>query len=155
MNNYLYYDDKPFLFNQDYIYSCILGGNSFEQTILYRRLINIKRIAKYGDVNYKQITDDNYGISVTNNINLESTGNTHIKMNIYLGTKKIGVHSFKYIYKVILKNIKGEEGTLTLDIKYIDLDKTSEHEEKPNYPTFIPSMPADLLDPIIYSQVDK
>ena len=155
INNYLYYDDKPFLFNQDYIYSCILGGNSFEQTILYQRLINIKRIAKYGDVNYKQITDDNYGISVTNNINLESTGNTHIKMNIYLGTKKIGVHSFKYIYKVILKNIKGEEGTLTLDIKYIDLDKTSEHEEKPNYPTFIPSMPADLLDPIIYSQVDK
>lgn len=156
MNNYLYYDDKPFLFNQDYIYKCHLSEtDNIAQTILYQRLDNIQNIAKYGDSNYQQINNDNYWINVTNNIDLNNRNNTYIKMNIYLGTKKIGVNSFKYIYKVILNNIKGDYNTLSLDIKYYDLDKTTEHEEKPNYPTFIPSMPADLLDPLIYSQVDK
>ena len=155
-NNYLYYDDKPFLFNQDYIYKCHLSDtDNIEQTILYKRLDNIQKIAKYGDSNYQQRTNDNYWINIINNVNIDNRNNTYIKMNIYLGTKKIGVNSFKYIYKVILNNIKGDYNTLSLDIKYYDLDKTSEHEEKPNYPTFIPSMPADLLDPLIYSQVDK
>ena len=76
-------------------------------------------------------------------------------MNIYLGTRKIGVHSYKYIYKVILKSIENNKNTLSLDINYYDLDKKQEFEEKPRIPEFIPSMPADLLDPLIYSKVDK
>ena len=77
-------------------------------------------------------------------------------MNIYLGTKKIGIHSYKYIYKVILKSIEREkQDELTLDINFYDLDRKLEYEQTPDIPAFIPSMPADLLDPIIYSQVDK
>ena len=156
--NYLYNDDKPILFNQNVVYFCSLTDNDrdISNTTLFRKIDAINKIAKYGDSNFKQITDNNYWVEIDKS-KLDPTirNNTNIQMNIYLGTKKIGVHSFKYIYKVILKNIEGERTRLTLDIKYIDLDKTSEHEEKPNYPTFIPSLPADLLDPIIYSQVDK
>ena len=157
INNYLYNNDKPILFNQNIVYFCILGdGDNIGDATLFKKIDSIGRIAKYGDSNFRQINDNDYWVEIDRTkLDPNVRDNTYIQMNIYLGTKKIGVHSFKYIYKVILKNIKGEKTRLSLDIKYIDLDKTSEHEEKPNYPAFIPSMPADLLDPIIYSQVDK
>ena len=155
VNSYLYDKDKPLLFNQDSSYKCNLNGNSISNTILYLKLNNIRKIAKYGDSTFGQINDDNYWVNIDNRMNVDNNENTKIKMNIYLGTKKIGVNSNKYVYKVILENTKGNNSTLSLDIKYYDLDKKSEYEEKPDYPTFIPSMPADLLDPLIYSQVDK
>ena len=157
INNYLYNNDKPILFNQNVVYFCTLGddGNIFDAT-LFKKIDAIGRIAKYGDSNFRQKNDPDYWVEIDKTkLDPSVRDNTNIQMNIYLGTKKIGVHSFKYIYKVILKNIKGERNRLSLDVKYIDLDKTSEHEEKPNYPAFIPSLPADLLDPIIYSRVDK
>ena len=155
VNSYLYDKDKPLLFNQDSSYKCNLNGNSISNTILYLKLNNIRKIAKYGDSTFGQINDDNYWVNIDNRMNVDNNENTKIKMNIYLGTKKIGVNSNKYVYKVILENTKGNNSTLSLDIKYYDLDKKSEYEEKPDYPAFIPSMPADLLDPLIYSQVDK
>ena len=114
----------------------------------------INKIAKYGNSHYSKLDDQSLWINV--NKDKLSEDNALIKMNIYLGTRKIGVHSYKYIYKVILKSIKNtKEGTLSLDINYYDLDKKQEFEEKPRIPEFIPSMPADLLDPLIYSKVDK
>jgi hypothetical protein len=154
INNYLYDVDKPLLFNQDSSYKCSFSDGNIANKVLYQKLINIKKIARYGDSTYGQINNYNYWVDIKNNIVADNT-KTNIKMNIYLGTKKIGVNSNKYVYKVILENIKGNNNTLSLDIKYYDLDKKYEYEEKPDYPAFIPSMPADLLDPLIYSQVDK
>jgi len=155
INNYLYFYDKPILFNQNYSYSCSLNGKNIGQTTLFQRLKKIKKIAKYGNSHYSKLDDQSLWINV--NKDKLSEDNALIKMNIYLGTRKIGVHSYKYIYKVILKSIKKntKEDTLSLDINYYDLDKKQDFEEKPRIPEFIPSMPADLLDPLIYSKVDK
>ena len=77
-------------------------------------------------------------------------------MNVYLGTRKVGINSYKYIYYVTLKNNNStKKDILSLNINYYDLDKKQEYETKPEIPAFIPSMPADLLDPLIYSKVDK
>ena len=154
LNNYLYFYDKPILFNQNYSYSCSLNGKNIRQTTLFQRLKKINKIAKYGNSHYSKLDDQSLWINV--NKDKLSEDNALIKMNIYLGTRKIGVHSYKYIYKVILKSIKNtKEGTLSLDINYYDLDKKQDFKEKPRIPEFIPSMPADLLDPLIYSKVDK
>lgn len=157
--DYLYYIDKPILFNQNYSYSCNLTGNSLEYTTLFKKINNTEKIAKYGDSKIKKLNDTNYWIDVDKTgLNANNTNNTLIKMNIYIGTKKIGIHSFKYIYKVIIKNIPRNDkknNTLTLDINYYDLDKKQKFEMTPDFPAFIPSMPGDLLDPLIYSEVDK
>ena len=155
LNSYLYFYDKPILFNQNYSYSCSLSGDIGE-TILYKKLDSIDKIAKYGNSNYNKLNDQSLWINVNKDKLKPDNSLRKIKMNIYLGTRKIGVHSYKYIYKVILKSIKNtKEGTLSLDINYYDLDKKQDFKEKPRIPEFIPSMPADLLDPLIYSKVDK
>ena len=154
LNSYLYFYDKPILFNQNYSYSCSLSGDIGE-TILYKKLDSIDKIAKYGNSNYNKLNDQSLWINVNKDKLKPDNSLRKIKMNIYLGTRKIGVHSYKYIYKVIIKSIKTKEGTLSLDINYYDLDKKQEFKEKPRIPEFIPSMPADLLDPLIYSKVDK
>ena len=156
--NYLYFSDKPILFNQNYSYSCNLNGNSLSSTTLFKKLDKIDKIAKYGNSHYNKIDDESLWLRINKNgFDRNNAENTIIKMNIYLGTRKIGIHSFKYIYKVILKNIKNKRNTdkLFLDINYYDLDKKQDFQEKPTTPQFIPSMPADLLDPLIYSKVDK
>ena len=158
--DYLYYSDKPILFNQNFSYSCNLSDNHLlEETTLFKKINNIKKIAKYGDSKIKKLNDTNYWLNVDKTgLNTNNNDNTLIKMNIYLGTKKIGIHSFKYIYKVIIKNIERNDknkNTLSLDINYYDLDKKQEFEIIPDFPAFIPSMPGDLLDPLIYFEVDK
>ena len=157
--DYLYYIDKPILFNQNYSYSCNLTGTSLEDTTLFKKIINTEKIAKYGNSKIDKLNDTNYWINIDKSgLNANNSTNTLIKMNIYLGTKKIGIHSFKYIYKVIIKNIPRNDkknNILTLDINYYDLDKKQKFEITPDFPAFIPSMPGDLLDPLIYSEVDK
>ena len=154
LNNYLYFSDKPILFNQNYSYSCNLNTKNIGDTTLFQKLKAINKIAKYGNSHYSKLEDENFWLKI-NNERL-SASNALIKMNIYLGTRKIGIHSYKYIYKVILKSIESSKNnTLSLDINFYDLDKKQDFKEKPRTPQFIPSMPADLLDPLIYSKVDK
>ena len=154
LNNYLYFSDKPILFNQNYSYSCNLNTKNIGDTTLFQKLKAINKIAKYGNSHYSKLEDENFWLKI-NNERL-SASNALIKMNIYLGTRKIGIHSYKYIYKVILKSIENSKNnTLSLDINFYDLDKKQDFQEKPTTPQFIPSMPADLLDPLIYSKVDK
>ena len=157
-DDFLYYDDKPILFNQDFSYSCsynntinIINLNVFT---LVKKLNNSLMIGKYGN-SYNNEQD---WITVENNMNLNDIKSTLIKLDIYLGTKKIGVYSYKYVYRAILKNIENERNNtslLSLDINYHDLDEQKEYEITPELPAFIPSMPPDLLDPLIYSDVDK
>ena len=156
--NYLYNYDKPILFNQNYSYSCSLTeATQIENTTLYKKLLKIDKIAKFGNSRIKNINNEKYWLKVDKSgLNASNITNTLIKMNIYLGTKKIGIHSYKYIYKVILKSIEREkQDELTLDINFYDLDRKLEYEQTPDIPAFIPSMPPDLLDPLIYSNVDK
>jgi hypothetical protein len=156
--NYLYNYDKPILFNQNYSYSCSLTeATQIENTTLYKKLLKIDKIAKFGNSRIKNINNEKYWLKVDKSgLNASNINNTLIKMNIYLGTKKIGIHSYKYIYKVILKSIEREkQDELTLDINFYDLDRKLEYEQTPDIPAFIPSMPPDLLDPLIYSNVDK
>ena len=158
--HYLYNYDKPVLFNQNYSYSCSLNKTettSIENTTLYKKLLKIDKIAKFGNSRIKNINNEKYWLKVDKSgLNASNIDNTLIKMNVYLGTKKIGIHSYKYIYKVILKSIEREkQDELTLDINFYDLDRKLEYEQTPDIPAFIPSMPPDLLDPLIYSNVDK
>ena len=158
--NYLYNYDKPILFNQNYSYSCSLNkteATQIENTTLYKKLLKIDKIAKFGNSRIKNINNEKYWLKVDKSgLNASNINNTLIKMNVYLGTKKIGIHSYKYIYKVILKSIEREkQDELTLDINFYDLDRKLEYEQTPDIPAFIPSMPPDLLDPLIYSNVDK
>ena len=156
--DYLYFSDKPILFNQNYSYSCNLTeGTQLNETTLFKKLNQIKKIASYGNSHYKKINGKNKnGKFFWKDIDKKyldpnNTNNTLIKMNIYLGTRKIGVYSYKYIYKVVLKNIfQDKNGTLSLDINFYDLDKKQVFEQTPELPAFIPSMPGDLLDPLIY-----
>ena len=157
--DYLYYSDKAILFNQNYSYSCHFNKSSVTSlgnTTLFKKLKDIYKIAKYGNSHYSKINDPSYWLEINNTgLNATNINNTSIKMNIYLGTRKIGINSYKYIYKVILKNVPGKNDTLSLKINYFDLDLKQDFEIKPEIPAFIPSMPADLLDPLIYSKVEK
>ena len=157
--DYLYYSDKAILFNQNYSYSCHFNKSSVASlgnTTLFKKLKDIYKIAKYGNSHYSKINDPSYWLEINNTgLNETNINNTSIKMNIYLGTRKIGINSYKYIYKVILKNVPGKNDTLSLKINYFDLDLKQDFEIKPEIPAFIPSMPADLLDPLIYSKVEK
>ena len=157
--DYLYYSDKAILFNQNYSYSCHFNKSSVTSlgnTTLFKKLKDIYKIAKYGNSHYSKINDPSYWLEINNTgLNETNINNTSIKMNIYLGTRKIGINSYKYIYKVILKNVPGKNDTLSLKINYFDLDLKQDFEIKPEIPAFIPSMIADLLDPLIYSKVEK
>ena len=158
--NYSYFYDKPLLFNQNFSYSCNLNNSSIsslDQTTLFKKLKEINKIAKYGNSRISQNDDSNFWINIDKtNFNGNNLQNTSIKMNVYLGTRKVGINSYKYIYYVTLKNNNStKKDILSLNINYYDLDKKQEYETKPEIPAFIPSMPADLLDPLIYSKVDK
>ena len=156
----LYFYDKPILFNQNYSYSCSLNISSISslsEMTLIKKLDEINKVARYGNSNYKKINNETLWRNIDKSgLNESNTNNTLVKMNIYLGTRKIGIYSYKYIYKVILKNVyQSKNDTLTLDINFYDLDKKQDYQEIPELPAFIPSMPGDLLDPLIYSNVDK
>ena len=158
--DYLYFYDKPILFNQNYSYSCSLNISSISslsEMTLIKKLEKINKVARYGNSNYKKINNETLWRNIDKSgLNTSNTNNTLVKMNIYLGTRKIGIYSYKYIYKVILKNVyQSKNDTLTLDINFYDLDKKQDYQETPELPAFIPSMPGDLLDPLIYSNVDK
>jgi hypothetical protein len=92
--NYLYFSDKPLLFNEDYTYSCTLAnGTSVTTTTLYRKLNEIKKIAKYGSSDYNNINDQDDWIDVDNNFknkigNIGTTKDVIISMNIYIRTNK-------------------------------------------------------------------
>ena len=161
IDNYLYFDDKPILFNQDISYSCnysnITNINDLTQFTLFNKLNSISMVGKYGN----SYTNKEDWIEVDNNLNSTEINKTLIKMDIYLGTKNIGINSYKYIYKVTFKNKENIRNNnniytyLTLDINYHDLNAKKEYEITPQLPAFVPSMPLDLLDPLIYSNVDK
>ena len=158
--DYLYFYDKPILFNQNFSYSCSLNISSISslsEMTLIKKLEEINKVARYGNSNYKKINNETLWRNIDKSgLNESNTNNTLVKMNIYLGTRKIGIYSYKYIYKVILKNVyQSKNDTLTLDINFYDLDKKQDYQEIPELPAFIPSMPGDLLDPLIYSNVDK
>ena len=158
--DYLYFYDKPILFNQNFSYSCSLNTSSISslsEMTLIKKLDEINKVARYGNSNYKKINNETLWRNIDKSgLNTSNTNNTLVKMNIYLGTRKIGIYSYKYIYKVILKNVyQSKNDTLTLDINFYDLDKKQDYQEIPELPAFIPSMPGDLLDPLIYSNVDK
>jgi len=158
--DYLYFYDKPILFNQNYSYSCSFNNSNISTLndfTLIKKLNVINKIARYGNSNYNKINNETLWRNIDKSgLNESEINNTLIKMNIYLGTRKIGIYSYKYIYKVILKNVyQRKNDTLTLDINFYDLDKKQDYQETPELPAFIPSMPGDLLDPLIYSNVDK
>ena len=82
-------------------------------------------------------------------------------MNIYIKTKKIGFYSHKYIDSVEITGFKesNKEGIFQFKVKFYDLSGDNSNEQiyanKPDYPAFIPRIPGDILDPMIYSDVDK
>ena len=167
--NYLYFSDKPLLFNEDYTYSCTLAnGTSVTTTTLYKKLDEIKKIAKYGSSDYNNINDQDDWIDVDNNFgkkigNIVAQKDVFISMNIYIRTnKKKGFYSHKYIYKTSIDIENGDDCVnnkcnIKLEIKYNGDDETNESKYKkiPDIPFFIPNIPDDILDPLINPDVDK
>jgi hypothetical protein len=157
------------LFNEDYTYSCTLAnGTSVTTTTLYRKLNEIKKIAKYGSSDYNNINDQDDWIDVDNNFknkigNIGTTKDVIISMNIYIRTnKKKGFYSHKYIYKTSIDIENGDDCVnnkcnIKLEIKYNGDDETNESKYKkiPDRPFFIPNIPDDILDPLINPDVDK
>ena len=163
INYYLYDFDVPFSFGKDYVYSCKYKDNP-SNTILLKKIKSIKKIAKYGSSSYKNT--DNETEWLRTDIDLSSIEkdigekNAYIDMKVYIRTKKIGLYSHKYIYSVNFEtSTDGNNKILQFRIKYYDLngDNGSEniYSKKPDYPSFLPKIPGDLLDPMIYSDVDK
>ena len=156
--NYLYNYDKPLYFNQDYSYLCNLGSSKIEDTTLFKKINNIYKIAKYGSSSYKNILKNQKDwLNATNSLN---TNFNHIIMKIYIGKKKTGLYSHKYIYQVNLTSMNDtNNGALLFDVKYYNIEDDENNEKKYNkirsIPWFIPKIPDDLLDPLIYSDVDK
>lgn len=154
LDDYLYFDDKPILYNQDYYYSCKYNNseNNLENFSLIKKLNKDLKVGKYGN-SYYNIKD---WIKVENKtLNLTDINKTLIKMDIYLCGKTVGIVKYKYICNVTLKNENNtENNTLSLKINYYD-EEEKIYEKIPDFPAFVPSMPDDLLDPLIYSNVDK
>lgn len=156
--NYLYNYDKPIYFKQDYSYSCILKGNYVKDTVLYKKINDIDKIAKYGSSSYKNIDNSDWIVVKNSNIN---ENDKYIIMNIYIKKHtNLGFYYPKYIYDVILEsnNLYNDKHDLKFDIKFIDLDdenNESKYNSKPDKPLFIPNIPDDILDPLFYSDVDK
>ena len=156
--NYLYNYDKPIYFNQDYSYSCTLNGARIENTTLFNKLNQIKKIAKYGSSSYKNIDSNNTDwLDINDKLNKSCN---HFIMNIYIDKKKTGLYSHKYIYHVdIISKNEANIDSLIFDVKYRNSENVENNEKKykktRSVPLFIPRIPDDLLDPLIYSDVDK
>ena len=154
INSYLYNYDQPILYNQNLIYSCNLqDGQKYEDTALFKKIQNIIKIGKYGSSSYTTINDDKDWVKIDNSGN---QGNL-IFMDVYIGTNKIGFYSYKYIHKA---NIRYEESTTRMvrfELKYYDLEgfEDDSDEKYKERPFFLPPIPPDLLEPLIYSNVDK
>ncbi len=155
--NYLYNYDKPLYFNQDYSYSCDLKGLEIEETTLYKKLTKIKKIGKYGSSFCKKNNNDWLDVNISSPIK----GETHLIMKIYVGKKKTGLYSHKYIHNVSFTSKKSTtDDTLVFEVKFEDLEKKYEsndakYKEVPSIPLFTPKIPQDLLDPLFTSEVDK
>ena len=160
--DYLYDFDVPFSFNRDYVYSCDLGNMAPQDTALYNKILEINKIAKYGSSSFNINNETEWlkvnQFSVDNDV---ENYNFYINMTVYIGTKKVGLYSHKYIYDITIKTnkVKSNKRTLQFRIKYYDLDGDNSSEniysKKPDYPAFLPRIPGDILDPMIYSNVDK
>ena len=158
--NYLYNYDKPLYFNQDYSYSCKLNNLKIIDTTLYKKLRKIRKIGKYGSSSYKNALENNNDwLNVT--INPPNEDEKHIIMKIYVGKKKTGLYSHKYIHNVSFTSKKSTtDDTLVFEVKFEDLEKKYEsndakYKEVPSIPLFTPKIPQDLLDPLFTSEVDK
>ena len=164
--NYLYDVDVPFNFKEDLIYSCTLSGSNpdFSSTVLYLKIRNIAYIARYGSASYENVKNSYDWINFGNYFEYKiresgfpNNGKNYIMMNIYIGTEK----THKYIYNITI-NIKEDttqENKFTFQVKYYDLKELIEINNKYNdnrpFPTIIPPLPQDILEPLIYSNVDK
>ena len=76
-------------------------------------------------------------------------------MNIYIKKKKTGIYNHKYISKVNFETKNSND--VIFEVKYhnLDDDNTKKYNKNPYFPAFIPIIPEDILDPLIYSEVDK
>ena len=160
-NNYLYNVDKPIYFKQDYSYSCSLDGQGVSGTTLFQKINNIKKIARYGSSSYNNINNNDDWLDVSSTKEIDETNDKHILMNFYIGKKTTGLYSHNYIYNVTIKsdNKYNNGDDLLLEIKFYDLEKDENNEnkydKKPSTPIILPNIPEDLLEPLIYSDVDK
>jgi len=168
--DYLFFSDRPLLFNEDYTYSCILPENTaLKNTILYQKLYNIEFVAKYGSSDYNKVDGNEDWIKVTK-INFEDSFTEvsnkifNIEMNIKFKTdKKKGFYSHRYINELSIKIIEPQECSNTnncyakLEIKFSGDDESNDSRYKniPDRPFFIPNIPDDILDPFINPDVDK
>jgi len=164
--DYLYFSDKPILFNEDYTYSCkISNDDSLEDTTLYQKIKIIEYVAKYGSSDYNKIEGNEDWIKVSKT-NFENTydkkKNYNIEMNIkYKTDKQKGFYSHKIISEVSIKVNKKDECDnncyVRLEIKYTGDEESNEskYNKVPDIPFFIPDIPDDILDPFINPDVDK
>jgi hypothetical protein len=167
--NYLYFSDKPLLFNEDYTYSCNLMQNiSLKDTTIYKKIMNIKGIAKYGSSDYNNVVGNEDWIKIdpkknfNNSIENEKNKTFNIKMKITFKTdKQKGFYSHRYINDVSItvdkEECKNKKCNIKLEIKYYGDDETNEskYTKIPDRPFFIPNIPDDILDPFINPDVDK
>jgi len=162
---YLYFSDKPFLFNEDYTYSCKLPTNTIalKETTLYKEIIAIKKVAKYGSSDYRNINNEDW-IAVNTDFKSkegESNKNFNIKMEIkYKTDKQKGFYSHKYINEVSFSADPVDCTSncyVRLEIKYTGDEESNEskYNKVPDIPFFIPNIPDDILDPFINPDVDK
>ena len=165
LKDYLYFSDVPIYFNQDYSYSCKLNGLEIKETTLYKKIHNIIKIGKYGSSSNKNAGSSEDWISLNKSAYIDED---IIIMNIYIGTYQTGYYSHKYIHEAELvyennseqnsvQNL--EKDYLSFKVKFIDLDgredNNNTYNRQPSLPTFVPSIPEDILDPLIKSEVDK
>jgi hypothetical protein len=160
--HYLYNIDKPIYFKQDYSYSCKLNKKTPKETTLYKKILEITKIAKYGSSSYINADKEDNPDWITVDKSNWNEDDKHIIMNIYIKKKKQGFHSFKIIDKVIIRSSSElnniEDPELKFDIKFEDSDdenNETKYNKEPEKPLFIPNIPEDILDPLFYSDVDK
>ena len=159
IDEYLYDSDIPINFKQDYSYHCTKKNNNDKiiDTLLYKKISGISKIGRYGSSFYNNIDDEEDWVTV-NPFDYKDDCNI-IKMNVYIGTIRIGYYSHKYIYRTDILCLKEKGNDFWFNIKYYDLEGDDDNDKKynksPDYPTFVPNIPEDILDPLINSDVDK
>ena len=159
INNYLYYYDIPSIFNKNYIYSCQKEESNIllTESTLYKKIMNIQKLGKYGSSSYTNLNDKNDWLELDKNkiSNVNDRDNT-ITMKFFIGTKKEGIYSHKYIDSIdISSSEKSQDNHFKLEILYYDLEEDPIYNKEPDIPTFVPRIPSDILDPLLYSEVDK
>ena len=158
VNNYLYYYDAPILFNKNFTYSCKKNDQNkiLHDTTLFKKIRNIRKVAKYGSSSYKSIDNTPDWINITVNPKSFPDDCNTISMNIFIGTNVTGIYSHKYVYDVDIScKEKGNTENFKLEVLYFDLEANHIYDKEPDIPTFVPRIPDDLLDPLFYSEVDK